>query len=244
VVGCAAGLAFLFLSGCGGSSHPKSTGTSTAATTSAPATPMTKSQARTLAQALGLKPADVAGFKAVPVNHTESAQEQALTRQLETCAGGAGKAHKLAEAKSDEFKRAVKGLPVEVSSTVAIEESPAYAEQDLRAIRSARGRRCIVRLVDAAFKGKKFGGASIGAGSIREGSPPAAGTNGSFGVRLTVPISAPGITVKAYFDFLGFVHGPEEVTLQSIGVGEPFPAATQEHLFAVLVARASSHALP
>ena len=73
---------------------------------------------------------------------------------------------------------------------------------------------------------------------------PAAGANGSFGLRLTLPISAPGLTVKAYFDFLGFVRGPEEVTLQSIGVGQPFPAATQEHLFGVLVGRASSHPLP
>jgi len=205
---------------------------------------MTKSQALALARALNLQPTDVAGFNAVPATHAENAQEQALTRQLETCAGGAGKAHKLAEAKSDEFKRQAKGLPVEVSSTVAVEQSRAYAERDLRAIRSRRGRQCIVQLVDAAFKGKKLGGASIGAGSIREGSPPAAGTNGSFGLRLTLPISAPGITVKAYFDFLGFAHGPEEVTLQSIGVGEPFPAATQEHLFRVLVGRASSHPLP
>jgi hypothetical protein len=122
--------------------------------------------------------------------------------------------------------------------------SPAYAEQDLRAIRSKRGQACVAKLVNKAFKGRNLSGASIGTVSVKEGAPPAAGTGGSFGLRLTLPISAQGITLSAYFDFLGFVHGAAEVTLQSIGVTRPFPAATQERLFRTLVQRASAHAVP
>jgi hypothetical protein len=222
------------LAGCGGSSHPKTTSTSGAG-------PVTKGQALALAQAINLKPADVAGFKAIPSSGHETPQEKALTRELETCAGGAGEAHKLAEAKSDEFKREAKGLPQEVSSSVSIEQTPAYAEQDLKAIRSRRGQACIVKLVNEVLKARNLAGAKVGAVSIREGTPPAPGTNGAFALRVTLPISVQGVTVQTYFDFLGFVTGSAEVTLQSVGVTEPFPAATQEHLFRVLVQRARTH---
>jgi hypothetical protein len=204
---------------------------------------VTAAQAVALVHALNLQPADVAGFKATPASAHESAQELALTRQLEACAGAAGQQYKLAEAKSDEFKRQVNGLPQEVSSSVSVEKAAAYAAQDLKAIRSPRGQQCIVKFVNAALKGKKLAGAHVGAASITEGTPPAAGTDGAFGIRFDLPIGVQGFTVHAYFDFLGFIHGPEEVTLQSIGVNEAFPAATQEHLFSVLVKRATSHPL-
>lgn len=226
------------LAGCGGSSHSSSSTTGTAG--SSPPS-LTQAQAVAIARAVNLQPADVAGFKAIPPSGSETAQEKALSRELEKCAHAAGEAHKLAEAKSDEFKRAVRGLPQEVSSSVSIEQSPAYAEQDLKAIRSPRGQSCIVKLVNSALKAKNLGGAKAGAASISEGTPPAAGTNGAFGIRLDVPITVQGVTVQAYFDFLGFVHGSEEVTLQSIGVNQPFPAATQEHLYGELVAHARVH---
>jgi hypothetical protein len=230
------------LAGCGGGGHATST-SATTSTSSSSAPQMTAAQALALAQALNLEPADVAGFRATPASAHESAQEKALAGQLEACAGAVGPQYKLAEAKSDEFKRQVNGLPQEVSSTVSVEKLAAYAAQDLKAIRSRRGQQCIVKFVNAALKGKKLAGAHVGAASITEGTPPAAGTDGAFGIRLNVPISVQGLTVQAYFDFLGFTHGPEAVTLQSIGINEAFPAATQEHLFSVLVQRAKSHPL-
>jgi hypothetical protein len=230
------------LAGCGGGSHTTATSPKGAGTGSAVAH-MTKSEALVLARAINLQPTDVAGFKATPPSGHETAKEKALGRELERCAHGAGEAHKLAEAKSDEFKREAGGLPQEVSSSVSVEQSPAYAEQDLKAIRSPLGQRCIVKLVNAALASKNLAGAKAGAASISEGTPPAGGTNGAFGLRLNVPITVQGVTVHAYFDFLGFIHGPEEVTLQSIGVNQPFPAATQEHLFGVLVQHAGAHAV-
>jgi hypothetical protein len=226
------------LSGCGGGGHSRSTG-ARASSSTPPAT--TKTRALALARAINLRPRDVPGYKATPASEHESAREKALTRELEKCAGGAGEAHRLAEAKSDQFKREAKGFPQEVSSSVSVEQSRANAEQDLRAIRSTRGQRCIVKLVGDALKTKNLGGATVGAGSITAGTPPAAGTDGAFGLRLALPITVQGITVHAYLDFLGFLHGAEEVTLQSSGVGVPFPAATQERLFRARVQRASSH---
>jgi hypothetical protein len=43
-------------------------------------------------------------------------------------------------------------------------------------------------------------------------------------------------------DFLGFVDGPSQITLVSSGLLQPFPAAVQQHLFALLLARARTHA--
>ena len=235
------------LAGCGGSSHTTSASsaksTTTSSATSSSSAPLTKAQAIALATALNLQPADVAGFRATPASPHESAQEKALTRQLEACAGAVGERFRLAEVRSYEFKRAVNGLPQEVSSTVSVEQAPANAEQDLNAIRSARGQRCVVKFVNAALKGKKLSGARVGAASIKEGTPPAPGANGAFGIQLDLPISVQGVTVHAYFDLLGFIRGPVEVTLQSVGVNEPFPASTQEHLFSVLVQRADSHSV-
>jgi hypothetical protein len=52
-----------------------------------------------------------------------------------------------------------------------------------------------------------------------------------------------GIKLPIYLDFLGFVEGPSEVTLLSSGLLRPFPAAVQQHLFALLLARAKAHRL-
>jgi len=228
------------LAGCG-SSRAKTNSTPKAAAASGGGAALTKGRALALAQAIDLQPADVRGFRAIPQPGHESVQEKALAHELETCAGAAGEAHKLAEAKSAAFKREVNGMPQEVSSSVSVEQSSAYAQQDLTAIRSARGQRCIVKLVNAALRARNLGGAKVGAVSITQGTPPTAGTTGAFGLRLSLPISVQGVTVHAYFDFLGFASGPVEVTLQSVGVNEALPAAIQEHLFGVLVQRAKAH---
>jgi hypothetical protein len=44
-------------------------------------------------------------------------------------------------------------------------------------------------------------------------------------------------------DILGFVYGPTEVSLLSFGVPEPFPAATEQHLFSLLLQRAKAHGI-
>ena len=46
-----------------------------------------------------------------------------------------------------------------------------------------------------------------------------------------------------YLDILGFLYGPSEVTLRSSSLLRPFPAAAEEQLFRLLLARAVSHPL-
>jgi hypothetical protein len=79
--------------------------------------------------------------------------------------------------------------------------------------------------------------------TIQSGTPPAPGTSGGFGWRVTASFEVRGIKLPIYLDFLGFVEGPSEVTLLSSGLLRPFPAAVQQHLFALLLARAKAHRL-
>jgi len=204
---------------------------------------MTKAQALALARALNLRRADVPSAYSASAPQSSSAGEKAISRRLSACAGGAREADRLAEASSDTFKRQANGLPQEVSSNVSVERSPASVQQDLTAIRSSRGVACLSRFVNSMLAGKKVPGATIGKASIAQGTPPQAHTDGSVGLRVTVPFNVHGITLRLYIDLLGFAHGPEEVTLSSLGIGEPVAAATQQRLFTLLVHRASARAV-
>jgi hypothetical protein len=84
-------------------------------------------------------------------------------------------------------------------------------------------------------------GSRSGHVSDSSGSPPTPGTTGSFGLRISTPITLHHVSVPFYMDFLGFVYGPAEVTLASFSLPEPFPAATEERLFSLLLARAKMH---
>lgn len=76
--------------------------------------------------------------------------------------------------------------------------------------------------------------------SISLGVPPSFGTTGSFAWRIAVTFSVRSIRLPFYLDVLGFVYGPAQVMLFSSGFPVPFPAAGQEHLFSLLVARAKA----
>ena len=128
-----------------------------------------------------------------------------------------------------------------MQSGVTIEQTPALAAKELAAVRSERGRACISHYVTLLFKGQKYEGASVGPVSVSSGSPPAPGTTGSFGLRITTTITLHHIKIPFYMDFLGFVYGPAEVMLRSFSLPEPFPAATEERLFSLLLTRAKTH---
>ncbi len=232
----AALVAGALLAGCGGggSSHSATTATTK---------PLTKAQATELAHALNLRAADVPGFASVKPER-ESREESEFGNRLAACAGAAGHEHRIVDVKSAEFKRSGSGIASQmVQSDVTVESSPAYAQQDLRAIRSTRGEQCVARALDTFFKGKNFSGASIGNASVSEGTPPGGGTGEGFALRIVLPISASGLSVTVYVDFLGFVQGPAEVMLMSFGLPEPFPAAEQQRLYKLLEQRASARGI-
>jgi hypothetical protein len=233
------------LSSCGKGARAPSSGHA-ATTSSALGTggAPTRQRALAFASAVNLTPADVPGFTASEHHHkSSSARERRLEKQMLRCAGAAGPAHGIAEQSSKSFQLKHEILDLSVSSEVSVQPSAAEASKALAAIRSPHVRACFSRYLGQIFGGQRLKGTTIGRVTIQSGIPPAPGTSGSFGWRVTASFDVHGIKVPIYLDFLGFVEGPSEVTLLSSGLLRPFPAAIQQHLYSLLLSRAKAHRL-
>jgi hypothetical protein len=211
--------------------------------------PLTKTQALAFARAVNLTAADVPGLKASSADEHqhETAAEKRLEHELQRCTGGSSSSGKgLAGVSSKDFKVEHGILDLSVSSEVSVSrvaQTPALASKELSAIRGKHVRACLSHYLNLLFKGQKYQGATVSPVSILQGTPPAPGASGSFGWRITVAITVHGIRIPFYLDILGFVYGPAEVSLLSSGVLHPFPAAIQQRLFMLLLARATTHGL-
>jgi hypothetical protein len=245
------------LAACGKGSLTRSAGVTTGTTVTAPSKsspqskaprasapggqPSGKPQALAFARAVNLTSADVPGFTATEKHSKDSTSEKRLEHQMLSCAGIGGSTETVLEEGSKDFKLKRRILDFGVSSEVAVQSSAAAAQKGLAAIRSAHVRGCFSNYLQQIFKGEQTKDATPGRVTIQAGTPPAPGMDGSFGWRVTATFLVRGLKVPIYLDFLGFVDGPSQVTLLSSGVLEPFPAAVQQHLFALLLARAKTH---
>ncbi len=206
----------------------------------APAAP-SRQGALAYARAVNLTAADVPGFTPTAPHEHSSAAERRLEHEMLRCTGLAGASSGVLEehSKSFELKRGI--VDLSVSSEVSVEASAAAAQHVRAAVASAHVRACFSHYLEALFHGERLGGASPGPVTIQSGMPPAPGTGGGFGWRITASFDVRGIKLPFYLDILGFVDGPSEVTLLSSSVLRPFPAEAQQHLFALLLARARAH---
>lgn len=205
---------------------------------------LTRAQAQRLVAAVNLTAADLPGFtlsREAREHATEA--ERRLEGELLRCIGMgglAGAAQPVAHGSSGDFHHRGAGYDVGVSSEISVSSGPGAGAADLRRLRSSRARGCLGHFLVELFKGRRYGGATVARVSITQGSPPAAGTTGGFGWRITATIDSRGIRLPYYMDILGFLYGPAEVTLLSTGLPVPLPAAIQERLFAVLLMRATA----
>jgi hypothetical protein len=200
------------------------------------------SEARAFAHAVNLRIGDVHGFK-VTTEHEEheTGAEKRLERDMLRCVGPTASAkHGLVEENSSQFGRESPSGTAGVQSEVSVEPSSALATKALAAIRAPQTRSCLAHYLELLFKGRNFTGGTLSPISIIQATPPAAGANGSFAWRLTATITAHHIAIPLYLDVLGFIDGPAEVSLMTLGVPKPFPAATEEHLFSLLLERAKA----
>lgn len=227
------------LAACGKSSYTaRGSRSAPAARTATTARPLSRSQALSYARSVNLTAADLPGFTVSSKKESGSAREKQVERELLRCVGPAGSAGKLAEAGSKDFELSRGILQLSVSSEVSIAQTPAMAAGELAAIRSAHVRGCFAHYLGLLLKGQHYGGAAVGPVSVVSGTPPAPGTAGGFGWRLTATLTIRGIEVSFYLDILGFVYGPATVSLFSSGAVQPFPATAEQHLFSVLLQRA------
>jgi hypothetical protein len=205
--------------------------------------PTTRQSALAYAHAVNLTATDVPGFSVSSKHERDTAEEKQLEHQMLRCAGNLTAGKGLAEVSSPNYalKRGI--LDLGVSSEVGVAPTPALATRELASIRSAHVRGCFSRYLDLLFKSKQFSGAIVSPVSIASGTPPAPGTAGGFGWRVTATFTVQRIKVPLYLDILGFVYGPARVTLFSSGVLRPFPAPIQQGLFSLLLSRAKAHHL-
>ncbi len=210
----------------------------------------TQAQALAFAHVVNLTATDVPGFTPSRKPKHESPAERRLQRQLRSCGGvpGASTLRRsrgtLAEASSPDFELKRGVFALSVSSEVSVAHTSAQADSALQAIRSPRVRACFSRYLSELLKAQQQApGESVLGVSIAAGTPPAPGTTGGFGWRVTAKLTIRGIPISLYFDILGFVDGPSQVTLTSSGTVRPFPAKAQEQLYSELLARARSHSL-
>jgi hypothetical protein len=241
------------LAACGKGGHVVSTATSATIRASTPPTTgekLTAARAKAFAGAVNLTTTDVPGFKASrSSSHAEAPDERRLQRGLTACIGARTPATReqgsspLPESHSPEFARRVSVITFTTSSSISFSRSTQAAASELATLRSARTRACLQHYVQALLKSRHLGGVTFKRVTIARGTPPAPGTSGGFGWRVTAYAALKGISVPVYLDVLGFVYGTAEVRLLSTGLVAPFPAGAQERLYRSLVERARAHKL-
>jgi len=200
----------------------------------------TKAQAIALAKALNLRASDLPGFHLDTEREgAGSHSEKALERKARACMG-AKEVAPLGEAGSHTFERKAQIFSVSVSSSVEIANTPAQAQAELELIRSSRARGCLKEFVGKLLALQSKDGTSIKIVSIAKGDPPAPGTSGSFGWRITAKASLHGVQLPFYFDLLGFGYGQALVSVFSFGLPVPFPPKAESELFSLLIERAKT----
>jgi hypothetical protein len=204
---------------------------------------LSSARAAAFARAVNLQAADVPGFRASPKEERSSPTEKRRELEVQRCMGGVSEQETLGELGSPNFKRSATLAEQTVSSGVTVERSSAIAKRELDALRSARGSSCFAHFLEQTFKGQGQSGTGIGPISIRRGIPPAQGTAGGFGWRVSASVVVHSVRIPFYMDILGFVYGPAEVTLFSTGLPAPFPAAAEQHLYMLLLSRAKAQHL-
>jgi hypothetical protein len=204
-----------------------------------------KQQALAFARAVNLRPGDLPGYQAAPrESEGSSAAEKRASHELQQCLGASAEQHPVVELSSLRFERKASIAQVSVSSSVTVERSTAIAGKELEAIHSPHTRSCFTTYFKGLFSSPTYKGATIGPVKLESGTPPAAGTSGSFGWRLRTSLTVRSVPIPIELDILGFVEGRSEVALTSFGLAVPFPAATEQQLFLLLLSRARAHHLP
>jgi hypothetical protein len=250
-------MAAVLLAGCGGAGHTGAT--STASSAAAKTTPAAgagsrpgaaaaarsgePAKARAFALAVNLKASDLPGFHPSSQQRHPSAAEKRLEPELTKCVGGSGAKPEATEVSSKGFERGESIVTQSVSSQVTVARTSALAARELASIRSGHLQSCLANYFKALLASEDLHGAKVGPVSTKQGSPPAPGADGSFGLRFIQTVTLHGVRIPFYVDILGFVKGRAQVSLFTFGVLRQFPAALEEQLFSVLLERAKAHSI-
>jgi hypothetical protein len=211
--------------------------------------PVTKAQAVAYAHAVNLQAGDLPGFT---IDESEMEAPKPGRYDLEDirCRGGVNPARRIAKIDSMEFtaeiNRAFYGKVIR--STVEVWPTPALVVSNHTTSHSSRGRACLVREMEAVNKQinrERKGRRPIGPFTITTVPNPLPGISHSSltTINETRLLRTGAIRAHIYRDIFGFITGPAEIELETIGYGHPVPTSTEAKALQLLVDRATARSL-
>jgi hypothetical protein len=190
-----------------------------------------------IAGQINLNVGDLLGFRAQPRSHSA---DGALDARAQGCQALQNKGHSsVAGVKSPMFTGGT-GLQVtEIESDVSIEQSPAVVAHDFALVSSSELRACMTRVFEGVTLPTPSGNrVTISGVAVVPVQVSAQGSNQSFGLRMTMTMSANGINVPVVMDLFGFGVGHDELSLMLFTVAQPPFAPREQQLSSLLVSRA------
>jgi hypothetical protein len=241
------------LSGCGGAGA-SSTGTAATSTRTGTvsvagsqggstadvgASAPSRAQALAFAHAVNLTAGDVPETSV----QTRRSRGSDATERREYAACGRGlEGPKIAKASSPKLTRGRELEVEQFSSTVEVMRSERTVASEFSLVTSPALRKCFAHVLARNLDDKAIGEARWGRVSVSRLAVHAPGATESAGLRIMVVLDVPfsEITVPVYFDVLGFAIGRVEVGVSAVSATQPVPAATEQELVSLLLARAKS----
>jgi len=205
----------------------------------AASSPPTRAQAAAYARAINLREGDIPGFKTGSVVK-QTAADKRMSASIARCAGAVDPRRSIVDSGSPDFTRSNGIVHQDISSNVQVLPSAGLVAKDIRAVKSARGRRCLERAFGQGFAAKKIPGVRFGKVSGSSKSVQANGASGSFALRFTITATIQGQKIPYFFDFFGFSLGQTEVSLAALGFATPVSSTDELGLFSVLLRRAEA----
>jgi hypothetical protein len=156
-----------------------------------------------------------------------------------------GHPHKLAEASSPKLRRG-RELEIErITSSVTILSDERAVARQFALLSSPRLRTCGARVLARNLDDKRISNARWGHVTVSRLPVSAPGASATVGLRIVTDLNLPfsEVTIPFYVDVLGFAIGHAEVALTATSATQPVPAATEQELLALLLARARAHPL-
>jgi len=200
---------------------------------------------RQIAQAINLHASDLPGFSVAPPDHAGTGDQ--IDSRMQNCVGRGTGEHPGAVGMSSPQFTSGSGLQAEqVGSDATIERSTGVVASDLALARSllqsGQMQSCLSQAFDSVTIPTSSGlPVTISRVTAAALSEPVSGSDRSFGLRATIWMSALGRSVPVVLDIIGYAVGRDELTLDTLGIGQPFAPSIEHQLSALLVARAVAH---
>ncbi len=210
--------------------------------------PSTHAQALAFARAVNLSVSDIPEASLVKRRHEPSSTRE--KREYAACERLAPHGHiffaaHLAEVSSPSLKRGQELEIEQIASSVRVLKQERTIASEFAAMQGPAVRACLARALTRNFSEKSVREARWGHFTISKLPIDAPGASATFGIRVTVALTFPfvEVAVPIYVDVLGFSVGPAEVALSATSITQPIPAATEQELVTLLLARAKAHPL-